>query len=302
MSSSNLEVNVFNRTFKNPILAASGTFGFGEEFSRFFDTNLLGGFCTKGLTLEPSLGNTGIRVWETPTGLLNSIGLENPGVDAFIEKIYPNLNQYNENALINLGGHSEDDYLKAAEKLNILPKDEIIELNISCPNLKCGGMSFGTDSEVVYNLTKKIKDLSKHQIVVKLTPNVTSIQEIAKACEEAGADGVSLVNTFLGMAVDVKKREKVFDNTYAGLSGPAIKPIALRMVHQVAQTVEIPVIGIGGISSYTDALEFIMCGASLVQVGTYNFPYPRIMPKMIQSLEEYCNENNERVVDLIGII
>lgn len=302
METPNLEIELFDRKFKNPVLAASGTFGFGDDYKRFFDPRDLGGFCTKGLTLKPSLGNRGIRLWETPTGLLNSIGLENPGIDNFLEEIYPNIHKNNENILINVGGHSEEDYYRAIEKLNSIEKKEIIELNISCPNVKCGGMSFGTDPNTVFNLVKRIKALSKHYIVVKLTPNVTSIVDIARACEDAGADGLSLINTLLGMAIDYKKREIVFDNTYAGLSGPAVKPIALRMVHQVAKNTNIPVIGMGGICTWEDALEFIMAGASLVQVGTYNFAYPRTILDIIDGLDKYCRDEEERLVDLVGIL
>lgn len=296
-----LEISFLGKTFKNPIVMASGTYGFGRDYERYYDPSILGGFSTKGLTLEPRPGNTGIRLWETPSGLLNSIGLENPGIEDFIENIYPDIKDMNTNILINVGGKDEASYIEAIEKLNVLG-EQLIELNISCPNVKAGGMAFGTDPEVAHQLVKKIKEVTDSKLIVKLSPNAGDLIGVAQACESGGADALSLINTIQGMAIDYRKRTIVFDNTYAGLSGPAVKPIALRMVHQVAQNTDIPIIGLGGISSWQDVLEFMMAGASLVQVGTMNFVYPTTPVEIIEGLERYCKETDERLEDLIGIL
>ena len=289
-------------SFKNPVVTASGTFNFGREFGEFYDISRLGGIATKGLTMEPRTGNTGIRIWETPSGIINSIGLENPGVDAFIEKEWPRLASTGMVTVVNVGGKDEESYLAAIEKLNTIPA-QLIELNISCPNVKAGGMMYGVSPEMAADITKKVVALSNHPVMVKLSPNVTDIAAIAKACEEAGAMGISLVNTFQALAVDYKKKSIVFDNIYAGLSGPAIKPIALRMTHQVVKAVNIPVMAMGGIATWEDALEFIMVGATCVQVGTMSFVDPCTAIKVVEGLEAYCEEQGLANIDEVrGIL
>ncbi len=302
MPSNPLETTLLGVTLKNPVIAASGTFGFGRDYETLFDLSRLGGISGKGLTLNGSLGNDGARIFETPAGLLNSIGLENPGVRAFVEEEAPHMRALGCAVIANLGGHSEEDYLAGAELLNEADID-ILELNISCPNVKAGGMSFGMLPESAADITKKVKAVSKHPLMVKLTPNAPDITAVALACEAAGAGALSLVNTFLGMAVDVKKRRAVFDNVYAGLSGPAIRPIALRMVHQVAKRVKIPVVGMGGITSAEDALGFLMAGARAVQVGSMTFADPRAMLTIIDGLMDYCVENElSNIGELCGIL
>lgn len=277
-------------TFKNPVVLASGTCGFGRELNEYFPIERLGGLCSKGLLSHPHGGNAGVRVWETESGVLNSVGLENPGVDAFIEHELDWINGKDLVNIVNLGGHSLEGYLEGIEKLNDVNLD-ILELNISCPNVKSGGMNFGTDTEVARGVVRAARKACRHKLVVKLSPNAENIVKLAKMCEEEGADGVSLVNTFLAMAIDLKKKAPVFQNTYAGLSGPAIKPIALRMVHQVAKAVRIPVMGIGGITTWEDAVEFIMAGATVVQVGTASFMKPDISMDIIDGIERYLEEN-----------
>jgi len=286
-----LETNFNNILFKNPVIPASGTFGFGREYEAFYDLKQLGGLCTKGLTLEPRVGNKGIRLWETPAGLMNSIGLENPGIDAFIKNEWPHLKDINMVTIINVGGKDEESYLNAIEKLNLIDV-KLIELNISCPNVKAGGMAYGIKASTAGDITKKVVNLSKHPVMVKLSPNGDSISDIAIACEEAGAQGVSLINTLQGMAIDYKKKAVVFNNLYAGLSGPAVKPIALRMTHQVCQAVTIPVMAMGGISTWEDALEFIMAGATCIQIGTMNFNNPMAPIEIIKGLEAYCERES----------
>ncbi|MBK5243993.1 MAG: dihydroorotate dehydrogenase [Eubacteriaceae bacterium] len=288
--------------FKNPVISASGTFGFGREYEAFYDLEKLGGLCTKGLTLEPKAGNKGIRLWETPAGLMNSIGLENPGIDAFIKNEWPHLKDVNTVTIINVGGKDEESYLKAIEKLNAVDA-QLIELNISCPNVKAGGMAYGIKATTAGDITKKVVELSKHPVMVKLSPNGDAISEIALACEIAGAKGISLINTLQGMAIDYKKKSAVFNNLYAGLSGPAVKPIALRMTHQVCQAVTIPVMAMGGISTWEDALEFIMAGATCIQMGTMNFNNPMAPVEMIEGLEIYCQkEGLSNISEIRGII
>jgi dihydroorotate dehydrogenase (NAD+) catalytic subunit len=297
-----LKVNVMGKTFKNPILTASGTFGFGEEFAEIYDLSILGGICCKGLTLLPKEGNKGIRLWETPMGLMNSIGLENPGVDIFIKEKLPKLRTYDTVIIANLNGFCEEDYFQGIYKLNDSDVD-IIELNISCPNIKSGGMNFGIKSSVAYELVSKIRHICKKPLMVKLSPNAENITDMAIACEAAGADALSLINTVKAMAIDIKRRKAVFNNIYAGLSGPCIKPIALRMVHEVFKVVKIPLCGLGGITSATDVIEFIMAGASLVQIGTYNFVKPDIAKDIIRDLTEFAeNEGIESLDEIRGII
>lgn len=288
--------------FKNPVLTASGTFGFGEEFSEIYDLSLLGGICSKGLTLNPRSGNTGIRLWETSMGLINSIGLQNPGVDSFLIDELPRMKDYNTVIIANLGGHCEEDYFEGIYKLNDSLVD-LIELNISCPNVKTGGMAFGVKSSVAYDIVSKVKKICKKPLMVKLSPNAENISEMAIACEAAGADGLSLINTIQAMAIDIKKRKAVFDNVYAGLSGPCVKPIALRMVHEAAKSVKIPICGLGGIMSAEDVIEFIMVGATLVQIGTANFIKPDIAVDIINDLSEYMDKEGIRTLDEIrGIV
>lgn len=296
-----LETEYLGIKFKNPLIGASGTYGYGTDYKDYYPIDLIGGISSKGLTYIPKEGNKGIRLWETPSGLMNSIGLENPGVENFIKKGMDSIISLGPKVLINLGGNSLDDYVRGAELLNE-SKIDLIELNISCPNVKEGGMVFGVDPQSAAEVTRKVKKVSKHKIVVKLSPNARDISEIAKAVEEAGADGISLVNTFLAMAIDFKNKRPVFENTYAGLSGPAIKPIALRMVHQAAHAVKIPVIGMGGITNYKDVIEFIMAGAKLVQIGTYNFMNPYGVKEIIEDLDDYCKRENINLSDLYKIL
>ncbi|WKY46282.1 dihydroorotate dehydrogenase [Eubacteriaceae bacterium ES3] len=300
---SNPLVTKFNEIeFKNPVVPASGTFGFGREYETFYDLDKLGGLCTKGLTLEPRPGNKGMRLWETPAGLMNSIGLENPGIDSFISNEWPHLKALDTVTIVNVGGKDETSYLDAVEKLNDLDV-QLIELNISCPNVKAGGMAYGIKASMAEDITKKVVSISKHPIMVKLSPNGESITEIAKACEAAGASGLSLINTVQGMAIDYQKKQPVFDNLYAGLSGPAVKPIALRMTHQVCQAVNIPIMAMGGISDWRDALEFIMVGATCIQIGTINFNNPNVAISIIDGLEKYCkDEKLDNISSIRGII
>lgn len=300
--SSRLEVDFAGIKFKNPVILASGTCGFGKEFNEYFDIQKLGGISSKGLTLNYRAGNDGIRIWETQAGIINSVGLENPGVRAFVEKENPRMNSLDLVNIVNLGGHSMDDYIEAIEILNE-HKLDILELNISCPNVKAGGMNFGIDTCIATNVVSEIRKRCKHKLVVKLSPNAHDIVELAKSLENVGADGLSLVNTFLAMAIDIKKRKPVFENTYAGLSGPAIKPIALRMTHQVAHAVKIPIMGMGGITTAEDAIEFIMAGADVVQVGTASFMNPKIALDIIAGIDKYLEDNNiNNISEIRGII
>lgn len=297
-----LKVNIGGVEFKNPVIAASGTFGFGEEFKDYIDLNKLGGISSKGLTLRKNPGNPGIRIYETPAGIMNSIGLQNPGVDHFIENELVFMRKYDTVVIANLGGHSYDDYKLGAAKLDKADID-MIELNISCPNLKEGGMAFGTDPKKAREVISLVRNETNLPLIVKLSPNVTQIGEFAKIAQDCGADAVSLVNTFNAMAVDIKRKKFVFDNKTAGLSGPAIKPIALRMTYEVAQAVDIPVIAMGGIMNVEDCLEFMMVGASAIQVGTANFAKLDTMIDIIDNLEKYCFDNKiENIKDIVGIL
>ncbi len=299
---SNLNVDFGGIKFKNPVILASGTCGFGEDLDNLYGIEKLGGISTKGLTLDSRDGNDGMRIWETSSGIINSVGLENPGVDGFIQKYLPFLNSKDTVNIVNLSGHSTDDYLFGVEKLNNQRVD-IIELNISCPNVKEGGMNFGIKTEIARKLVREVRKNCDHKLVIKLSPNAEDIVELGKMCEEEGADGLSLVNTFLSMAIDIKRKKPIFDNVYAGLSGPAIKPIALRMVHQVSKAVNIPLMGLGGISSWEDAVEFLMAGAKVIQVGTASFANPRTAWNIIDGLEKYLDSQNiQSVEDIIGIV
>ncbi len=297
-----LHVNICGVDFKNPVIAASGTFGFGEEYNDFYDVSKLGGISSKGLTLNKREGNDGIRIFETRAGILNSVGLQNPGVDKFVESELPKMKKLDTVIIANLGGGTLEDYLLGIEKLNNSDVD-MIELNISCPNVKSGGMAFGIKSMVAYEVVAEAKKICKKPLMVKLSPNAEDIVNMAYKCCEAGADALSLVNTFKAMAIDINKKKPVFNNVTAGLSGPAIKPIALRMVYEVYKEVKVPIVGMGGISTWQDAIEFIMAGASAIQVGTANFINPRVCLDIIDGIEEYLiKENIKDIKEITGII
>ncbi|EKX90415.1 dihydroorotate dehydrogenase [Peptostreptococcus anaerobius] len=297
-----LRVNLCGKELKNPIIMASGTFGFGREYNEIYDISVLGGVSSKGLTLEARPGNEGMRVHETPSGMMNSVGLENPGVEGFIEKELDNFSKLDLCRIVNLGGGCLEDYVKGAELLEGKNFD-MIELNISCPNVKHGGMAYGIKSEVAREVVRAVKKATTKPLMVKLSPNAEDIVAMAIACQEEGADAISLVNTFKAMAIDIRNKKPVFNNVTAGLSGPAIKPIALRMVYEVAKAVTIPVVGMGGIMDANDVIEFIMAGATCVQVGTANFVNPRIGQDIIRDLNKYMDENNIASLDQIrGII
>jgi len=297
-----LHVNICGVDFKNPVIAASGTFGFGEEYNDFYDVSKLGGISSKGLTLNKREGNDGIRIFETRAGILNSVGLQNPGVDKFVESELPKMKKLDTVIIANLGGGTLEDYLLGIDKLNNSDVD-MIELNISCPNVKSGGMAFGIKSMVAYEVVAEVKKICKKPLMVKLSPNAEDIVNMAYKCCEAGADALSLVNTFKAMAIDINKRKPVFNNVTAGLSGPAIKPIALRMVYEVYKAVKVPIVGMGGISTWQDAIEFIMAGASAIQVGTANFINPRVCLDIIDGIEEYLiKENIKDIKEITGII
>lgn len=288
---------------KNPVLTASGTFGYGVEFQDFIELEKLGGFIVKGTTLKHREGNPYPRMAETPSGMLNAVGLQNKGVDYFIEHIYPGIRDIQTNILVNVSGSCIEDYVATAEKINELEKIPGIELNISCPNVKEGGMAFGTNCTSASEVVRAVRKVYHKHLMVKLSPNVTNIQEIALAVEEAGADSVSLINTLLGMAIDAKKRKPILSTITGGLSGACVKPIALRMVWQVAKAVKIPVVGLGGIMSATDAIEFLLAGASAVQIGTANFIDPTITVKVVEGINRYLDENGfKSVKEIIGLI
>ena len=298
----NMNVKFKNLNFKNPVIMASGTFGFGREYNEIYDIEKLGGISSKGLTLNQKDGNSGMRVFETPSGMMNSVGLENPGVQGFIDKELSFFSDLDLVRIVNLGGGTLDDYIKGAELLR--GKDiDVIELNISCPNVKAGGMAFGIKNEVAREVVREVRKVVDKPLVIKLSPNAEDIIGMARVCEEEGADGVSLVNTSTALAIDINKRKPVFDNVYAGLSGPAIKPIALRMVNEVSKNIEIPVWGMGGITNANDAIEFIMAGSSCIQVGTANFVNPRIGLEIIDGIEKFMKQEGIKTLDEIrGII
>ena len=301
MSKPNLSVDLGKLKLKNPVLTASGTFGYGLEFVPYMDLEMLGGIIVKGTTLHPRTGNPSPRIFETSSGMLNAIGLQNPGVDGFIRDILPETKKYKTNFIVNISGNTVEEYGLLAQKLSI---DGVaaLEVNISCPNVKAGGMEFGTDPYQAARVVKEVKKNTNLPVIIKLSPNVTSIVEIAVAVEEAGADIISLINTLLGMAIDIKKQKPHLGNTFGGLSGPAIKPVALRMVWQVYKNVSIPLIGMGGIVTAEDALEFIMAGATAIAVGTGNFINPSASADLIANLEKYCVEHNvSKLSSLIGI-
>lgn len=294
----NTKVNICGIEFKNPVIAASGTFGFGKEYANYFPLSKLGGICTKGLTLKKKEGNKGIRIYETTGGILNSIGLENPGIDNFIKEELPFMVEQGTVIIANVGGSSIEDYVKAVDKLNETEID-IVELNISCPNIRGGGMAFGIKSKIAYEVVTEVRKVCKKPLIVKLSPNAENIVHVAENCVKAGADGLSLVNTFAGMAIDIEKRKPVFDNIIAGLSGPCIKPIALRMVYEVSKAVDVPILGIGGIMGYKDVIEFIMAGAWAVQVGSGNFIKPTITLDIIDGIEKFMINEGIKSLDEI---
>lgn len=293
-----LKVNICGIEFNNPVIAASGTFGFGKEFADYIDINKLGGISSKGLTLHKNLGNKGIRIYETAAGIMNSIGLQNPGIEYFIKEELPFLETKDAVTIANLGGHSVDEYVKGAILLD-KTSVPIIELNISCPNVKEGGMAFGTNPKKACEVIEKVRKATKKVLMVKLSPNVGDIKEFVKIAENSGADCISLVNTFNALAIDVDNKKAVFENKTAGLSGPCIKPIALRMVYEASNATNLPIIGMGGISNYRDCLEFIMAGASAVQVGTSNFVDFNTMINIVDDLERYMQRENLDSLDEI---
>lgn len=295
-----MEVEIAGMKMKNPMLTASGTFGFGEEFADFIDLERLGGFIVKGTTLEPREGNPYPRMAETPSGMLNAVGLQNKGVDHFVSEIYPRLKRLNTNVLVNVSGAKIDDYVAVAERLAPLAAIPAIEVNISCPNVKQGGMAFGTTTDGAAAVTEAIRKVWPRTLIVKLSPNVTSISDIAMAVEGAGADSVSLINTIMGMAIDVERRRPCLSTITGGLSGAAVRPVAVRMVWQVAKAVNIPVIGLGGISSGRDAIEFMLAGARAVQIGTANFIDPQVTVKAIDWMEQWCSRHG--VTDINEIV
>ena len=297
----NTSIKIGGLDLKNPVMTASGTFGYGPEFEDFIDINRLGGIVVKGTTLNHREGNAYPRMAETPSGMLNAVGLQNKGVAQFCNDIYPNIKHYDTNILVNVSGSTIDEYVETARMINDLEHIPGIELNISCPNVKEGGMAFGTSCPSAVAVTHAVREVYKKTMIVKLSPNVTNIAEIAKAVESVGADGVSLINTMLAMAINAETRKSVLSTITGGLSGPAIKPIALRMVWQVAQEVKIPIVGMGGIMNATDAIEFLLAGASAIQVGTANFIDPAVTIKIIDGIEDYMRRQGvEDIKELIG--
>ena len=295
------EIKLKGLTLKNPVMTASGTFGYGEEYADFVDLSELGGIIVKGTTLHHREGNPYPRMAETPMGMLNCVGLQNKGVDYFIETIYPRIKDFDTNVIVNVSGSNIDDYVIAAAKIDALEKIPAIELNVSCPNVKQGGMAFGVTCSGIEQVVKAVREVYHKHLIVKLSPNVTNIAEIALAAEAAGADSVSLINTLLGMAIDAETRKPILSMVTGGLSGACVKPVALRMVWQVSKAVKIPVIGLGGISSATDAIEFLLAGASAIQIGTANFIDPAISAKVAKGIVEYCEKHGvEDVNELIG--
>ena len=290
-------------TIKNPVMTASGTFGYGLEYGDFIDLNSLGGVLVKGTTLHPRQGNPYPRMAETPSGMLNAVGLQNKGVDYFCEHIYPAISGYDTAMIVNVSGSQVEDYIETAEKINALEGIPAIELNISCPNVKEGGMAFGVTCAGAASVVRAVRAVYDKTLIVKLSPNVTDITEIARAVEAEGADSISMINTLLGMAIDAEKRRPVLSTITGGLSGPAVKPIALRMVWQTAQAVKVPIIGMGGIASAKDAIEFLLAGASAVEVGTYNFVDPSVTTQIVDGIEDYMRRHGfTDINDLIGAL
>ncbi len=298
-----LNVEIGSLKLKNPVLTASGTFGFGEEFADFIDLEKLGGFIVKGTTLEPRQGNDYPRMVETPSGMLNAVGLQNKGVDYFIENIYPRLKHLDTNVIVNVSGAKVADYVEVCRRLASLDKIPAVEINISCPNVKQGGMAFGTTTAGAAEVTKAVRSAFPRTVIVKLSPNVTSITDIAKAVEAEGADAVSLINTMMGMAIDVERQRPYLSTVTGGLSGAAVRPVAVRMVWQTAHAVKIPVIGLGGIMNGRDAIEFMLAGARAIQVGTANFIDPAVTVKIVDYMNDYCSRHGVTDInDIVGLI
>lgn len=300
MADKRLQTSIAGIQMNTPVLTASGTFGFGEEFAEFVDLSRLGGVMVKGTTLKPRRGNEGIRITETPMGMLNCIGLENPGVDVFLQETLSRLANYNMNVIVNISGSTAEEYGVLAEMLDV-PGVAAIELNVSCPNVREGGIVFGTDPKAAAAVVKEAKAHTKKPVILKLSPNVTDIVTMAKAVEDAGADIISLINTLLGMEINIRTKKPTLGNITGGLSGPCVKPVALRMVYQVAKAVKVPLIGMGGISSAEDAIEFLLAGASAVAVGTANFNDPAVTMKICDGINDYLAQQHiESVRDIIG--
>ena len=298
-----LNTKIGSLELKNPVMTASGTFGYGTEYADFMDINRLGAIIVKGTTLNPRQGNPYPRMAETPSGMLNAVGLQNKGVDYFVDHIYPVVSKFQTNVIVNVSGSSIEDYAQCASIINTLDDIPAIELNISCPNVKQGGMAFGVKPESAAQVVSAVRKAYDKALIVKLSPNVTDITEIARAVEGAGADSVSLINTMLGMAIDAERRRPILSTVTGGMSGPAVKPVALRMVWQVAKAVKIPVIGLGGICSATDAIEFLLAGASAIQIGTANFIDPSISEKVVDGSEEYLTRHGfNSVEEIIGAL
>jgi len=300
-ASVNMAVNLGSLKLKNPVMTASGTFGYGEEYADYVDLNRIGAIVVKGLSLKFRLGNPPPRIMETAGGMLNAVGLQNIGVDAFIDEKLPFLQKFDVKVIANIYGETYDEYIKVAKKLSMAKGVHALEVNISCPNVKKGGVSFGSDPKTAAQVTRKVKDETGLPVIVKLTPNVTDIAAVAQAVEKAGADAISLINTLAGMSVDLKKRKPHLRNITGGLSGPAIKPVALRMVWQVVKRVSVPVIGIGGIMTASDALEFLILGAKAVQIGTANFINPHATIDILEGMQNYLKNNKIKDInDIIG--
>jgi len=298
----NLKVKLGTVELNNPVTVASGTYGFGLEYADFYDPGKLGAVFTKGITFKARQGNPPPRLWETPSGILNSIGLENPGVEAFVSEYLPKIKDLGTVIIPNISGSTVEEYCQVAEHLNGKEGVAALEVNISCPNVKEGGMAFGSCPEVAANVVKEVKKVTNLPLIVKLSPNVTNVVAVAKAVEEQGADALSLINTLLGMAIDIKTQKPALGNVMGGLSGPAVKPVAVRMVWQVSQAVKIPIVGMGGIDSWQDAVEFMLAGADAVCIGTGNFAKPMIAVEVIEGIERYCRERNiKNVSELTGM-
>ncbi len=298
-----LNINIGALALRNPVMTASGTFGYGLEFEDFVDLSRLGGIVVKGTTLKPREGNPYPRMVETASGMLNCVGLQNKGVDYFCEYIYPKVKSIDTNVIVNVSGSTIDDYTECARRISELERIPAIELNISCPNVRQGGMAFGVTCEGAASVVRAVRKAYPKTLIVKLSPNVTDITEIARAVEAEGADSVSLINTLMGMAIDAERRKKILSIGTGGLSGPAVKPVALRMVYQVAKAVKIPVVGLGGIMSATDAIEFLLAGASAVEIGTANFIDPSVTMKVVEGIEAYLERHGfQSVRDIIGAV
>lgn len=298
-----LNINIGGLNFNNPVMTASGTFGYGLEFEDFIDLSRIGGIFVKGTTIRHREGNRYPRMAETNGGMLNAVGLQNKGVDYFITHIYPQIKDFDTNIMVNVSGSTVEEYVQCAEKVNELEKIPAIELNISCPNVKQGGMAFGTNCKSASEVVKAVRNVYKKTLIVKLSPNVTDITEIARIVESEGADSISLINTLLGMAIDINKRKPLLSTVTGGLSGPCVKPVALRMVWQVYNAVNIPVIGMGGISNWKDAIEFILAGSTGIQIGTYNFIDPTVSVKVVEGINQYLEQNGYKSVrEIVGAL